>query len=73
MVNRPGGLGVTETFYVTFFSSAAGSTGVAASQILALALVARLIPMLVSLPGLAVALTGPKLPKAAQMKAELGN
>ena len=69
----PGGLGVTETFYVTFFSSAAGSAGVAASQILALALVARLLPMLVSLPGLAVALTGPRLPKAAQMKAELGD
>lgn len=68
----PGGLGVTETFYVTFFSAAGGPGGVAASQILALALVARLIPMLVSLPGLVVALTGPKLPKAAQMKAELG-
>jgi uncharacterized protein (TIRG00374 family) len=65
----PGGLGVTEILYVFFFSSA----GVAASQILALALVARLIPMLVSLPGLAVALTGPKLPKAAEMKAELGS
>jgi uncharacterized protein (TIRG00374 family) len=63
----PGGLGLTETFYVLFFTP----SGAAASEVVALALAARLIPMLCSLPGLVVALTGPKLPKAADMQAEL--
>ncbi len=68
----PGGLGVAETFYVMFFTpSGSEPWTVSASQILALALVARLIPMLVSLPGLVVAVTGPKRPKSSDMQAEL--
>ena len=63
----PGGLGLTETFYVAFFVPA----GAAASEVLALALVARLIPMLCSLPGLVVALTGAKLPPREQIRAEM--
>lgn len=63
----PGGLGLTEAFFVTFFTPA----GPSPSEVLALALVARLFPMIVSLPGIVVALTGAKLPKAAQMQAEL--
>ncbi len=64
----PGGLGVTETFYVTFFSVAAGAD---ASQVLALALIARVAPMLCSAPGLWVAIRGPSLPPAEQIEAEL--
>ncbi|MDY7010904.1 MAG: lysylphosphatidylglycerol synthase transmembrane domain-containing protein [Planctomycetota bacterium] len=63
----PGGLGLVEFFYLTFFAVAA----VSESEVLALALTARLIPMLCSLPGLVVALTGPKLPPAEQIRAEL--
>jgi len=63
----PGGLGVAEAFFVTFFSPA----GAAPSEILALALMVRLIPMIWSLPGLVVALTGPKRPPAADIQAEL--
>jgi len=64
----PGGVGLIEKFYVVFFVSA----HVSASQVLALALLARLIPIFWSLPGAVVAVTGPRLPKAAAMKAELG-
>jgi hypothetical protein len=68
----PGGLGVAETFYVTFFSPAGGDAWqISATQILALALIARLMPMIWSLPGLFVALRGPKLPDIDQMEAEL--
>ena len=63
----PGGLGVAEAFYVTFFVPC----GAGVSEALALALVARLIPMICSLPGLAVMLRGPSLPAAEQMQAEL--
>lgn len=65
----PGGLGVAEYFYVLFF--AAGPAGAPASEVMALALLARLLPMIVSLPGLRVAMTGVRLPKAAQMQREL--
>ena len=63
----PGGIGVMEWCFVTFF--AVGAT--TASEATALALLARLGPMLCSLPGLVVALTGPKLPKAERIQAEL--
>ncbi len=63
----PGGLGLAETFYVTFLVPA----GAAASEVLALAVVVRLMPMIVSLPGLVVALKGPKLPATEQMQAAL--
>ncbi len=64
----PGGVGVVETLYVGFFISST----VGASEILALALLARLILIFWSLPGAVVAVTGPKIPKAREMKAELG-
>jgi len=63
----PGGLGVAEAFYVAFFVPC----GAGVSEVLALALVARLIPMICSLPGLIVMLRGPSLPAAEQMQAEL--
>ena len=65
----PGGVGVVENLYVAFFATAA----VGASPILALALLARFVPIFWSLPGLVVALRGAKLPKADQMQAELGD
>lgn len=63
----PGGLGLTETFYVTFLTS----VGAAASEVLALAVVARLVPMIFSLPGVVVALKGPRIPRPEQMQAEM--
>ncbi len=65
----PGGVGLVENLYVAFFATAA----VGASSILALALLARFVPIFWSLPGLVVALRGAKLPKAEQMQAELGD
>jgi len=63
----PGGAGLVESLYVAFFASAA--TG--RSEVVALALLARLIPILWGLPGVVVAVTGPKLPKVAQLQAEM--
>ena len=63
----PGGLGVVEFFFLAFFAVGV----VSESEVLALALVARFVPMFCSLPGLVVALTGPKLPRAEQIRAEL--
>ena len=63
----PGGLGVAEAFYVAFFDPSRAGV----SEVLALALVARLIPMACSLPGLIVMLRGPSLPAAEEMQAEL--
>jgi hypothetical protein len=64
----PGGVGLVETFYVQFFQSPT----VNPSEILAMALLARLIPIFWGLPGAIVAVTGPKLPRTAAMEAELG-
>ncbi len=61
----PGGLGVLEWCFVTFF--AAGDASV--SEAMALALLARLGPIIVSLPGLVVAVTGPKLPRPESIEA----
>ena len=55
-----GGLGLVEGMYVLFF---AGGPGADSSALLALALLARLTPMLLSLPGLVFWL-GEKGPKA---------
>lgn len=63
----PGAAGVAEAFYLLFFKA----FGLADTEILAMALVSRLLPMLVSLPGLFVYLTGTKMPKAADMQAEM--
>jgi len=56
-----GGLGLVEGMYVLFF---AGGAGTDSSALLALALLARLTPMLLSLPGLVFWLVekGPKAP-----------
>lgn len=61
----PGGVGVVEGAYLTFFAASP------VSQVLALALLARLFPIFWSLPGLIVAITGPRLPKAEEIEAEL--
>jgi len=60
-----GGLGLVEGLYQYYFASAN------ASAVLALALLARLIPVLWSLPGIVFAVTGPKLPKAETIEQEL--
>ena len=63
----PGGVGIVENLYVEAFSSVT----VGASAVIALAMLARFICILWSLPGLVVAITGPKLPKPAEMEAQL--
>ena len=65
----PGGVGLIEQLYVTYFVSVEG--GVNASVVLAMALLARLIPILLGLPGALVAVTGPRLPKTEAMRQEL--
>jgi len=69
----PGGVGLIEQLYVAFFvtAAAAGTPGVTASEVLPFALLARLIPIFWGLPGILVAITGPRLPKADAIKAEL--
>jgi len=62
----PGGVGLAESFFVTFFAAWGGE-----SEVLALALLARLVPMFWSLPGVLVAVTGAKRPSAAEIEAEL--
>jgi len=64
----PGGIGVTEACYVKFLAVG----GVSDADAIVVAIAARVLPMLCSLPGLVVAVTGPKLPKAEQMQAEIG-
>lgn len=63
----PGGVGVIEGLYVALFVSETCSS----SEVLALALLARGIPMFWALPGAVVAVTGPKIPKADVLEAEL--
>lgn len=63
----PGGLGLVEGLYVGFFVTAA----VSSSEVLVLALLARLIPVLWGIPGALVAVTGPRLPKASEMEAQM--
>jgi len=63
----PGGVGLIESLYLVFLAAEANP-----SEILAFALLARLIPVAWTLPGMIVAITGPKLPRAQMMQAELG-
>ncbi|MEI7835561.1 MAG: lysylphosphatidylglycerol synthase transmembrane domain-containing protein [Planctomycetota bacterium] len=63
----PGGIGFLEKLFLVFFVTADPS------QVLALALLARLLPILLSLPGLVVAVTGAKLPPREVMAAQLGS
>lgn len=60
-----GGVGWVENLYVSFFDAANAST------VLAFALLARVSTLVWTLPGVVVALTGPRLPKAQVMEAEL--
>jgi len=61
----PGGIGLVEKLYLVFFA------GADPNGVLALALLARMMPLVVSLPGLWVFLSGVRPPKAEAMKAEL--
>ena len=61
----PGGIGLIERFYLLFFAANP-------SEVMALALLARLIPVFWGLPGAIVAVTGPKLPPSETLEAELG-
>ncbi len=61
----PGGVGLVEKLYLTFFA-------INPSGVLALALLVRLLRIIVPLPGLVVALTGPRLPETEEIEAELG-
>ena len=63
----PGGAGLIESLYLIFFATMANP-----SEILAFALLARLIPIAWGIPGMLVAITGPKLPKIQEMQHELG-
>ena len=65
----PGGAGLVEAFYKFFFVSAA----VGNSQVVALALVVRLLDIARGLPGAVVAVSGPKLPATEAMQAELAS
>jgi glycosyltransferase 2 family protein len=60
----PGGLGVVEKLYVVFLAANP-------SALLVLALIMRLLPILVGLPGLMFFLAGPRPPKAATIRHEL--
>lgn len=62
----PGGIGLIEQLFLLYFAAANPN------RVLALALLARLIPILWSLPGAVVAVTGPRLPRTEAMEAELG-
>ncbi len=60
-----GGAGWVEGLYLFYFGS------LNPNAVLILALMARFVPMIWALPGAVVAVTGPKLPKADQVRAEL--
>ncbi|MFP4055154.1 MAG: lysylphosphatidylglycerol synthase transmembrane domain-containing protein, partial [Phycisphaerae bacterium] len=70
----PGGVGIIENFYRVFFAAyfVGIPAGVTESRIFALAMLARFIPFLWGLPGVLVAITGPKIPKPDDLQAELG-
>ncbi len=63
----PGGVGWVENWYLRFFSSPACG----ASTVLVLALLARLVPMIWSLPGAIVYVTGARVPAPEVIEAEL--
>jgi uncharacterized membrane protein YbhN (UPF0104 family) len=61
----PGGLGLIEMLYKMFF------VAYNENSVLALALLARLVPITSSLPGLWVFMSGPRPPKGEAIKAKL--
>ena len=63
----PGGAGWIEYLYLVFFGGMANT-----SEILAFAILARLIPIAWAIPGMIVAISGPKLPRIQAMQIELG-
>ncbi|MBL7221677.1 MAG: flippase-like domain-containing protein [Phycisphaerae bacterium] len=63
----PGGAGWIEYLYLVFFAGLANS-----SEILAFAVLARLVPITWAIPGMIVAISGPKRPRIQTMQAELG-
>lgn len=63
----PGGAGWIEYLYLVFFAGLANS-----SEILAFAILARGFPIAWAIPGMIVAIGGPKLPKIQAMQDELG-
>ncbi len=63
----PGGAGWIEYLYLVFFAGMANS-----SEILALAVLARLVPLAWAMLGMIVAISGPKQPDIRTMQAELG-
>jgi glycosyltransferase 2 family protein len=63
----PGGAGWIEYLYLVFFAGLANS-----SEILAFAILARLVPITWAIFGMIVAISGPKRPKIHDMQAELG-
>lgn len=65
----PGGVGLVERLYLAFLQTPA----VGASEVVALAMLARIVPALWALPGLIVAVRGPRLPDAEDMEAELAS
>lgn len=70
----PGGVGLMEKLYVSFFAVGGltgGVAGVGPSEAVALAMLGRIMPMLWGLPGVYVAITGPRMPKVEQMQHDL--
>jgi glycosyltransferase 2 family protein len=65
----PGGIGVLEGLYQAFFVAALHCEP---SRVLALALLARIIPMLWGIPGAIVAIRGARVPPQDALEAELG-
>ena len=66
-IPTPGGVGGVEALYKVAFQDVNN-----VSQIVALAVLARMMTIFCGLPGAIVAITGPKLPKSAAMQSELG-
>lgn len=64
-IPTPGGVGGVEALYKVAFSDAN------VQQVILLAVLARMMTIFCGLPGAIVAITGPKLPRSADMQAEL--
>ncbi len=66
-IPTPGGVGGVEALYKVAFLDVTN-----VSEVVALAVLARMMTIFCGLPGAIVAITGPKLPKSAAMQTELG-
>jgi uncharacterized protein (TIRG00374 family) len=65
-IPTPGGVGGVEALYMKAF------TDVNANHVILLAVLARMMTIFCGLPGVIVAITGPKLPKSSAMQSDLG-